>query len=146
MPIGNVPGLETELHDYQRAGIAKMLYCWNGPNKAVLLGDMMGLGKTIRAIVACVLDRERARGAFDLIVTTKTCVQQWRYKIGLHFDDVGTQLRLLRAIRIHNDISRHLIWLLRKRSLLSTCCNPSLTLSYLLLQSLLFALVCTLSL
>ncbi|CAO1604958.1 hypothetical protein XANCAGTX0491_008498 [Xanthoria calcicola] len=72
-PIGGVPGLETELHDYQRVGIAKMLHCWNGPNRAVLLGDMMGIGKTIDTIVACVLDKDRVRGAFDLIVTTKTC-------------------------------------------------------------------------
>lgn len=50
-----------------------MLHCWNGPNRAVLLGDMMGIGKTIDTIVACVLDKDRVRGAFDLIVTTKTC-------------------------------------------------------------------------
>ncbi|KAI4106552.1 MAG: hypothetical protein LQ339_003012 [Xanthoria mediterranea] len=42
---------------------------------------------TIETIVACVLDKDQVRGAFDLIVTTKTCIQQWRQEVSLHFDD-----------------------------------------------------------
>lgn len=86
-PIDSFEGLETKLHKYQAHGVSKILHCWNDMNKACILGDVMGLGKTLQAILACIMDRERC-GSFDLVVTTKSCAQQWRDEIDKHFDEV----------------------------------------------------------
>lgn len=49
----------------------------------------MGLGKTIQAIVASMLDRDDTPAAFSLIITTKTCVKQWAQQMEMHFEEVS---------------------------------------------------------
>ena len=61
-----------------------MLECWRGPTGTVILGDEMGLSKTWQTIVACLEDKETLPGKFDLVVTTKSCVQEWITEIRRH--------------------------------------------------------------
>lgn len=86
-PIGHAEGLTIEFHYQQKIRIAKVVRSWQGKNQECLLADMMGLGKTIQAIVACRLDKKRVGGVFNLTVTTKTCVEQWRQELLKSFDD-----------------------------------------------------------
>lgn len=39
--------------------------------------DEMGMGKTMTALVAAMDSKEQMHGAYNLIVTTKSCVGQW---------------------------------------------------------------------
>lgn len=52
-----------------------------------ILGDEMGLGKTLETIAICHELRDK-RGAFNLIITTKSCMQQWKDELYWNFEPV----------------------------------------------------------
>ncbi|KAL8796628.1 MAG: hypothetical protein Q9195_001018 [Heterodermia aff. obscurata] len=87
-PVETIDGLRTVLRDYQKMGVGKMLQCWREPSRTAIVGDQMGLGKSLMTLVACLKDRtsvERRSHRFDLIITTKSCVKQWKYECRRHF-------------------------------------------------------------
>ena len=55
--------------------------------KGGILADAMGLGKTLQIITTCEM-LERVPGAFNLIVTTKTCADQWKHELKKNFHPV----------------------------------------------------------
>ena len=85
--------LDTKLLEHQRSGVSKVMYSLDGPFAGCILGDMMGLGKTLMTIVVSHLDRGR-HGCFDLILTTKTCVSQWEEEFKWHVKEVRSSLPL----------------------------------------------------
>lgn len=93
-PIKTVPGLTTELLAWQESGAGMTVHACNSPAQGCIVGDEMGLGKTLQTIVACRVPSKEPRHhhAFNLVITTKTCVPQWRDEILMHFDKVRTML------------------------------------------------------
>ncbi|KAH0167802.1 hypothetical protein KCU67_g3751, partial [Aureobasidium melanogenum] len=88
---GNVvalPQLRTIPKDYQLSVVTKGLKLCDGPNRGFIFADHMGLGKTL-ACGMLVMASGKTRGpraAPALVVTTKTCMGQWRQELINHFE------------------------------------------------------------
>ncbi|KAF2221388.1 hypothetical protein BDZ85DRAFT_265288 [Elsinoe ampelina] len=65
----------TPLRDYQCKAVAMMLSSLDSPFRGCILGDSMGLGKTIQSIAAMWLDRFRP-GCASLIICPKSLIDQ----------------------------------------------------------------------
>lgn len=90
----NVPSLaqsitSINLFPYQEQGIAKILHMFDGDFRGGIMGDMMGLGKTIMTLVAVMIDRRKRPGTFSLVITSKSCVSQWRREAHDYFRPVS---------------------------------------------------------
>lgn len=80
-------GLITEPRIWQLTGVHKLLHMiqrWHG----AILADEMGLGKTLTTIIVCEILRRQSPGIV-LIVTTKSCVPQWRDELHWNFSPVS---------------------------------------------------------
>lgn len=83
------PRIITELHSWQLSGAAKLCHLAHGPFKGGILGDYMGLGKTLAAITACEELSATTAGAFNLVITTKACLPQWQDELSRNFHPVS---------------------------------------------------------
>jgi len=52
----------------------------------------MGLGKTLMAIAACETLSARKSGTFNLVITTKSTMRQWKDALSSNFDSVRRML------------------------------------------------------
>ena len=79
----------TELKHWQLSGVGKLLHLFGTRYRGGVVGDEQGLGKSLTAIAAMVADIVDNEGkpynGFNLIVTTKSCAQQWIEEIKKHF-------------------------------------------------------------
>jgi SNF2 family DNA or RNA helicase len=80
-PIGDLPGLQAELRDYQKRGVAWLRFL-EGLGLNGCLADDMGLGKTIQVIARLV--EERAGGAVPgptLLVAPTSVIGNWQKEV-----------------------------------------------------------------
>ncbi len=68
--------LKTRLYPYQEAGVRFALY-----RPAALIGDQMGLGKTLQAIAAAILKKEVFGFGKILVITMASLKEQWKREI-----------------------------------------------------------------
>ncbi len=74
--LPEMPFLKTRLYPYQEAGVRFALY-----KPAALIGDQMGLGKTLQAIAAAILKKEIFGFSKILVVTLASLKEQWKREI-----------------------------------------------------------------
>ncbi|KAK0315416.1 hypothetical protein LTR01_000714 [Friedmanniomyces endolithicus] len=85
-PYGPPKGLRTPLRPWQLTGMNGLIKLGECSYGGGILGDEMGVGKTLEAICAMMHLSERHPGAFNLIVTTKACVNQWKDELFWNFE------------------------------------------------------------
>jgi len=81
--------LSTELLNHQRVGPAKLNFLCRSKLKGAIFCDEMGLGKTIQFITACEISKDEIPGFCDLIVTSKTLINNVACDIREHFRNVS---------------------------------------------------------
>lgn len=79
-------GMTIVPHSYQLKGAAQAHFSCRGINKGFMLGDAMGVGKTLAAILALYLARDEP-GA-SLVVCPKSLCIQWMETIHAVFAEV----------------------------------------------------------
>ncbi|EXJ57118.1 hypothetical protein A1O7_07462 [Cladophialophora yegresii CBS 114405] len=88
-PIEQPENCRTQLKPWQLTGVGKLKHLFETRHKGGILGDEQGLGKSLEAITAMVEDIVANQGkpyrGFNLIVTTKSCAQQWIDEIKKHY-------------------------------------------------------------
>ncbi|KAK0625622.1 hypothetical protein DIS24_g11055 [Lasiodiplodia hormozganensis] len=91
-PTTSVPSLKTQLKPWQATGAAKINFCCNGPERGCILGDGMGLGRTLTSLASCAMNEKEGEPytGFNLILTTSTCLNQWKSEVSLNFDKKKT--------------------------------------------------------
>ena len=62
-------------HNYQLKGAAQLNYLCSSPAKGALLGDYMGLGKTLQAVLCMYLQRHEM--GLSLVLCPASLCQQW---------------------------------------------------------------------
>lgn len=68
------------MFDYQLKGAAQLVYaCLHSPFKFIMLGDSMGMGKTIQAVLA--LHKMKHEAGMALVVCPASVVLQWKATI-----------------------------------------------------------------
>jgi superfamily II DNA or RNA helicase len=69
--------------------VVKLCLLAGSPFKGGLLGDPVGLGKSLTALVAAlkIVQNQQLRG-FILVVTRKSCMTQWVNEVRHHFKKV----------------------------------------------------------
>ncbi|MEY3289134.1 MAG: hypothetical protein RLZZ419_1376 [Pseudomonadota bacterium] len=78
--IDNPEGLNAQLRDYQKRGVAWLRYLENlGLNGC--LADDMGLGKTMQVISLLVLEREQAKPGPTLLIAPTSVIGNWQKEI-----------------------------------------------------------------
>lgn len=78
--IDNPEGLNAELRDYQKRGVAWLRYLENlGLNGC--LADDMGLGKTMQVISLLVLEREQTKPGPTLLIAPTSVIGNWQKEI-----------------------------------------------------------------
>ena len=75
-PLPEMSFLKTKLYPYQEAGVRFALY-----KPAALIGDQMGLGKTLQAIAVAILKKEIFGFNKILVVTLASLKEQWKREI-----------------------------------------------------------------
>jgi superfamily II DNA or RNA helicase/predicted nucleic acid-binding Zn finger protein len=75
-PLPEMTFLKTRLYPYQEAGVRFTLY-----KPAALIGDQMGLGKTLQAIGVAILKKEIFGFNKILVVTLASLKEQWKREI-----------------------------------------------------------------
>ncbi|KAK1813292.1 hypothetical protein LTR12_012355 [Friedmanniomyces endolithicus] len=85
-PYGPPQGLRTPLRPWQLTGMNGLIKLGECSYGGGILGDEMGVGKTLATICAMKNLSERYPGAFNLIVTTKACVNQWKDELLWNFE------------------------------------------------------------
>lgn len=74
-------------HDYQLKGAAQIEYMCKGPFRGCLVGDPMGLGKTLQAILSMMPIRDDP--GLILVVCPASLCKQWVQSIHGAFSDVS---------------------------------------------------------
>ncbi|UOA07426.1 DEAD/DEAH box helicase [Methylobacter sp. S3L5C] len=78
--IDNPAGLNAELRDYQKRGVAWLRYLENlGLNGC--LADDMGLGKTMQVISLLVMEREQTKPGPTLLIAPTSVIGNWQKEI-----------------------------------------------------------------
>ncbi|KAK0942437.1 hypothetical protein LTR29_006023 [Friedmanniomyces endolithicus] len=83
-PYGPPKGLLTQLREWQLTGMNGLIKLAECSYHGAILGDEMGLGKKLTAICACEHLKSYS-GAYNLIVTSKARVKQWRDELCWNF-------------------------------------------------------------
>lgn len=78
----------TTPHPWQLKGAAQVHYLSKSEFRGAIVGDQMGLGKTLLAILAMYLAREES-GSFSLVVCPKSVQRQWLMEIEGNFEVVS---------------------------------------------------------
>jgi SNF2 family DNA or RNA helicase len=82
-------GLITRPHNYQLKGANQMKWaCYKSPAKGLLVGDGMGLGKTLQTILF--IHSIKSRKGFAVVVVTYSNRATWECEFRKHFDPVST--------------------------------------------------------
>jgi len=71
------PGLLRDPHIWQLIGAAQAHELCRGWFRGCIIGDQMGVGKTLLAILAMELARREPGDGFSLVVCPKSCQIQW---------------------------------------------------------------------
>jgi SNF2 family DNA or RNA helicase len=77
-------------HDYQLKGAAQINYLCESRFRGALVGDGMGVGKTLQAILAMWLQRDKP--GFSMVIAPKSVCLQWVDEISEAWDEVSAVL------------------------------------------------------
>jgi superfamily II DNA or RNA helicase len=82
--------LETQPKPWQSIGAEKLWRLAKSPFRGGLLGDTVGLGKSLTALLVAIrIRRAQPRSGFILVVCRKACLRQWYDEIQQHFKTVS---------------------------------------------------------
>jgi SNF2 family DNA or RNA helicase len=87
-------------HTYQLKGAAQIDWACRGPFQGIMIGDAMGLGKTLQAILAMWLCRDEP--GMSLVVAPASLCSQWIRSIETSWEEV----RFLLFYPIHDHQNR----------------------------------------
>lgn len=74
--------------DYQLKGAAQIHHACEGPLKGLILGDEMGTGKTLQAVLAAY--RVRNEPGMSLVVAPVSAIQNWLDTCSLSWKEVSS--------------------------------------------------------
>lgn len=94
LPARFFEDLATEPREWQVSGATTIHEMLRGPLRTALLGDGMGLGKTLTAITIGLQDREKPFEGTTLVVVQKALVSTWVEELKFHFKDVSAFKRI----------------------------------------------------
>jgi len=86
-PLPVFEHMPTIPHDYQRKGAAQIDFSCKSPFRACLVGDPMGLGKTLQAI--CSMKAIEDEPGIILVVCPASLCIQWVQSIENAFEEVS---------------------------------------------------------
>ncbi|WP_245619731.1 DEAD/DEAH box helicase [Methylomicrobium agile] len=90
-PIEDIPGLNAELREYQKRGVAWLVFL-EQLGLSGCLADDMGLGKTLQVIARLVMARDEAGRGPSLLIAPISVLGNWRKEIERFAPQLKTRL------------------------------------------------------
>lgn len=80
--------MTTQLHAHQIKGSSQIHHCCHSIFRGIIVGDEMGIGKTLQAVMA-LHHAASEPGCFSPVVCPKSCQIQWINEFKINFEPVG---------------------------------------------------------